>query len=97
MSSDYLHRNIHEYVYEHSSHIFPNVIGQDVEVGQEVDRFSYVPWCVLSGLYCISTVICFHAILNIWKTQITKESGEGVKVLLILAAPEPLNLVYPRF
>lgn len=43
-SDDYIHKNIHVHVYGHSSHIFPNVMGPEVEMCQEVDRFSCVPW-----------------------------------------------------
>ena len=42
-------------------------------------------------------VICFCAILNAWKRQISGESGQSTKGLPILAGLEPVNLIYPNF
>ena len=42
MGRNYIHRTIHEYVKGQSSHIFPK-IHPDLEMGQEMDRFSCVP------------------------------------------------------
>ena len=42
LSRDYIHRTVHEYVKGHSSHIFPKIYS-DLEMGQEMDRFSCVP------------------------------------------------------